>query len=122
MLDEFVPEERIVNKIEAVLRVFNKYGNRKNKNKARLKFVMRERGLDWMKEQIELEFQDILTNGGIPVPKELPEGFGGFESNPQPVGSGALLPIVDSNLRNDPDYNRWLKRTSTNRNSPATRS
>src|SRR5215471_2145751 len=55
LLDEFVPEERLINKGEAVLRVFNQYGNRKNKNKARLKFVMRERGFEWLKEQIEKE-------------------------------------------------------------------
>ena len=67
LLDEFVPEERLVNRCEAVIRVFNKYGNRKNKNKARLKFVVRERGFDWVREQIEKEYQDILANGGIPT-------------------------------------------------------
>src|SRR5258708_32190034 len=44
VLDEFVPEEILIHKCEAVLRVFNKHGNRQNKFKARLKFVMRERG------------------------------------------------------------------------------
>ncbi len=33
LLDEFLPEERMVNRIEAVLRVFNQYGNRKNKTR-----------------------------------------------------------------------------------------
>src|SRR5205085_1599006 len=51
LLDEFLPEERLVNRIEAVLRVFNEYGNRKNRNKARFKFVVRERGFEWVKEQ-----------------------------------------------------------------------
>ena len=50
LLDEFVPEERLLNKIEAVIRVFNQYGNRKNKNTARLKFVLRDRGIDWLRE------------------------------------------------------------------------
>ena len=49
VLDEFLPEERLVNRVEAVLRVFNQYGNRQNKNKARLKFVLRERGIAWLK-------------------------------------------------------------------------
>ena len=78
LLDEFVPEERLVSKCEAVIRVFSKYGNRKNKNKARLKFVVRERGFDWVREQIEKEYEDILTNGGIPTPVVVPDGFGGF--------------------------------------------
>ncbi len=88
LLDEFVPVERLVNRIEAVIRVFNKYGNRKNKNKARLKFVVRERGFDWVKEQIEKEYQDILANGGIPTPEAVPESFGGFQSAPPPLGIG----------------------------------
>ncbi len=44
LLDEFVPEERMLNKCEAVIRVFNQYGNRRNKNMARLKFLVRDRG------------------------------------------------------------------------------
>ena len=45
-----------------------------------MQLVMRERGFDWLKEAIEREYEDILTNGGIPMPDELPEGFGGFQS------------------------------------------
>src|SRR5579864_8191731 len=87
LLDEFVPEERLVNKCEAVIRVFSKYGNRNNKNKARLKFVVRERGFTWVKEQIEKEYEDILTHGGIPTPEVVPDGFGGFQSSPPPLGT-----------------------------------
>jgi sulfite reductase beta subunit-like hemoprotein len=88
LLFEFLPEERVVNLCEAVLRVFNAHGNRKNKNKARLKFVMRERGFEWLKETIEREYQDILTNGGIELPDEVPEGFGAFQANPPALGTG----------------------------------
>src|SRR5690349_12156678 len=73
LLEEFVPEERLLNKCEAIVRVFNQYGNRKNKNTARLKFVMRNRGLDWLREQIEKEYADILENGGIAWPEIVPE-------------------------------------------------
>jgi sulfite reductase beta subunit-like hemoprotein len=108
LLDEFVPVERLVNKCEAVIRVFGKYGNRKNKNMARLKFVVRERGFAWVKEQIEKEYQDILTNGGIPTPEVVPEGFGGFQSSPPPLGTGDLLPIVQTNGHANTEYERWL--------------
>jgi sulfite reductase beta subunit-like hemoprotein len=108
LLDDFVPVERLVNKCEAVIRVFSKYGNRKNKNMARLKFVVRERGFAWVKEQIEKEYQDILTGSGIPTPEVVPEGFGGFQSVPPPLGSGDLLPIVTTNGHANPEYERWL--------------
>lgn len=106
--DEFVPVERLVNKVEAVIRVFSKYGNRNNKNMARLKFVVRARGFAWVKEQIEKEYQDILANGGIATPETVPEGFGGFQSAPPPLGSGDLLPVVQTNGHLDAEYERWL--------------
>jgi sulfite reductase beta subunit-like hemoprotein len=107
LLDEFVPEERLVNRIEAVIRVFNKYGNRENRNKARLKFVMRERGFDWLRDQVDNEYQGILVNGGIATPEIVPEGFGGYHSRPQPLGPGALLPVV--NGTGDAAFDRWHK-------------
>src|SRR5437773_2217834 len=109
LLDEFVPVENLVSRCEAVIRTFSKYGNRKNKNKARLKFVLRERGWDWVREQIEKEYADILENGGIATPEQVPEGFGAFESNPQPLGQGALLPVVNKNGSGDAEYDRWYQ-------------
>ena len=109
LLDEFLPEERLMNRCEAVVRVFNQYGNRQNRNKARMKFVLRERGIEWLREQIEREYDDILENGGIAWPELVPEGFGGYQSHPQPLGTGALLPVIHSNGTGDPQYDRWLE-------------
>src|SRR5271157_1207202 len=108
LLDEFVPEERLLNRCEAVVRVFNQYGNRSNKNKARMKFVLRERGLAWLQEHIEKEYADILANGGIPWPDRVPEGFGGYQSNPLPLGDGALLPVLNAGRTGDLEYDAWL--------------
>ncbi len=44
-LTEFLPVEELIPTIEAVLRVFNQYGDRKNKYMARLKFVLRAKGI-----------------------------------------------------------------------------
>ncbi len=112
LLEEFVPEERLLNRIEAVIRVFNRYGNRKNKNTARMKFILRGWGLEWMREQIEKEYGDILANGGIAWPELVPEGFGGYESHPHPLGAGDTLPVLDSHdghSANAPEYDRWLE-------------
>ena len=107
LLDEFLPEERLVSRCEAVLRVFNKYGNRRNKYKARLKFVLRERGWDWVREEIEKAHQEIVADGGIVTPEMVPEGFGGYQSHPQALGDGALLPVVNSNGTGQGEYDRW---------------
>ena len=45
-LTEFLPEEELIPTIEAVLRVFKEHGNYKNKLKARMKFVLRAKGIE----------------------------------------------------------------------------
>ena len=109
LLDEFVPEERLIQKVEAVIRVFNQYGNRKNRNMARMKFVVRERGFDWMREAIEAAYAEILRDGGIAWPDAVPEGFGGFECEPAGLGSGALLPVLEGNGHRDPAFEAWAE-------------
>jgi sulfite reductase beta subunit-like hemoprotein len=108
LLDEFVPEERLIPRIEAMLRVFNKYGNRANKNKARFKFILRERGAEWVRENVDREYAAILEHGGTPVPEEVPEGFGAYSSDSKRYGSGAQLPVLTGNGSRDTDLEKWL--------------
>jgi len=118
LLDEFIPEDRLLNRCEAVIRVFNRYGNRKNRNLARMKFLARERGFDWLREQVEIEYMDILANGGIPWPEMVPEGFGGHQSHPQALGSGALLPVVNAGHTGNADYDAWRESNVVGQRQP----
>ena len=114
---EFLPVERIVNLTEAVIRVFGKHGNRGNKNKARLKFVLRERGLAWVKEQIDTEYADILQNGGVATPDTIPDGFGGFEFDP--VGHSRNLPVLQQSMPPEPGFDAWLATNIETQKDPA---
>ncbi|HXP87331.1 MAG TPA: nitrite/sulfite reductase [Bryobacteraceae bacterium] len=105
LLHEFIPAEEVVSRVEAVIRVFNVHGNRGNKNKARLKFVLRERGFDWLRDAIESQYLDILSHGGIPMPASVPENFGGFRPAPPPPASGELLPVHHP----DAEFQEWRK-------------
>src|ERR1017187_9542964 len=109
LFDEFIPEENLMPWCEAIIRVFNEYGNRKDRNLARMKFVIRTHGMEWMKEQIAKAYADIRENGGIAWPEIVPEGFGGYQSNPQPLGNGALLPVVEQPASGDAAYDTWLE-------------
>lgn len=108
LLDEFIPEDKLIPRIEAVLRLFNQHGNRANKNKARLKFVLRERGFEWVKQTIEENYADILANGGTKTPTLVPENFGGFQAAPPPLADGALLPVLGATAA-DPEFDAWLE-------------
>ena len=45
-LEEFVPEDELLRVTEAAIRIFDRHGERKNRNKARIKFVVKKYGID----------------------------------------------------------------------------
>jgi sulfite reductase (NADPH) hemoprotein beta-component len=59
----FVPEADLLAYIDAIMRIYNLYGRRDNKYKARIKILVHETGLDELKSQIEAEFEAI--RGGV---------------------------------------------------------
>ena len=59
VLHEFLPPERLLPVCEAVVRVFDRTGNRKNKGQARMKYAIRKLGWETFKAEIEKEAQGI---------------------------------------------------------------
>lgn len=53
--NEFLPEDDLIPYIEATLRVFDRYGERSNRNKARFKYLIQKLGLDEVLRLIEAE-------------------------------------------------------------------
>ncbi|THV59277.1 HEPN domain-containing protein [Flagellimonas alvinocaridis] len=54
-LYEFLPVDQIVPLMEGVIRVFDRYGERKSRAKARMKFLLKDIGLDGFKALLEEE-------------------------------------------------------------------
>ena len=50
-LEDFVPADRLLPVLEAVVRVFDRTGNRQNKSRARLKYVIRKIGIDGFRKE-----------------------------------------------------------------------
>ncbi|HEY5325943.1 MAG TPA: nitrite/sulfite reductase, partial [Mucilaginibacter sp.] len=45
VVEDFLPEDKLIPYIEAIIRVFDRYGERNNRNKARLKYLIQKIGL-----------------------------------------------------------------------------
>ncbi len=56
VLREFTPMNELIPSIEAVIKVFDQLGNRKNRNKARMKFVIEKLGFEEFKRRWEAAF------------------------------------------------------------------
>lgn len=86
MVNEFLPEDELIPFIESTLRVFDRYGERNNRNKARMKFLVAKLGLE---EVLRLIEEEKLANKSkiytidrgavdlpqIPEPQLLPEAI-----------------------------------------------
>jgi sulfite reductase (ferredoxin) len=46
IVEDFLPEDELIPYIESIIRVFDRYGERNNRNKARLKYLIQKIGLD----------------------------------------------------------------------------
>lgn len=55
-LKDFLPREELLNYFEAILRVYNRYGRRDNKYKARIKILVKDLGLEGFAKEVEDEW------------------------------------------------------------------
>ncbi|WP_186028587.1 nitrite/sulfite reductase [Burkholderia gladioli] len=65
LMREFLPWRQIMNYIEAIVRVYNQYGRRDNKYKARIKILVKAEGQRFI-DEVEAEFQQIVEHDGGP--------------------------------------------------------
>jgi sulfite reductase (NADPH) hemoprotein beta-component len=69
LIRPFIEETELLAYLEAVLRVYNRYGRRDNKFKARIKILVHETGEDDIRADIEEEYAR-LKGGSLSVPAE----------------------------------------------------
>ena len=102
LIGEGIAIDHMVTYTEACLRVYNRYGRRDNKYKARIKILVHEIGADSYRSQVEAEFAHMQTLGIEPPAAELARITACFD---QPAFDPAASEIVD---RSDPDFAVWL--------------
>ncbi|KGK31808.1 HEPN domain-containing protein [Cellulophaga sp. E6(2014)] len=69
LLYDFLPSDKIIPLMEGVVRVFDRYGERKSRAKARLKFLLKDLGLDGFKALLEEE-QIAVPMKSFPIDAE----------------------------------------------------
>ncbi|HWE31026.1 MAG TPA: nitrite/sulfite reductase [Polyangia bacterium] len=70
-LESFVPADRLLPVLEAVVRVFDRTGNRQNKSRARLKYVIRKIGIDGFRKEYEAELAKLDGDGRGSIPVDV---------------------------------------------------
>src|SRR6266550_4026700 len=67
VIHEFLPASEIFRVAQAVLRVFQKFGDYKHKQRNRMKFMIRELGWTRWREEYERELTHCRTSGEVPT-------------------------------------------------------
>ena len=105
-INPFVPLDQLVTYCEACLRVYNRYGRRDNKYKARIKILVHELGAKEYTRQVEEEFAHLLEQGVEPPHDELMRIIRMFEA---PNTDQTAPNDID---RSDPDFALWVDRNT----------
>lgn len=99
IFDEFLPPEELLPTTQAIARVFARLGEKKNRNRARLKFLIKDLGLE--------KFQELVREERKILPHD-PRWTGLIEAElkreEKPLREGGELPNGGPE-----DFQRWLK-------------
>jgi sulfite reductase (ferredoxin) len=112
-LEDFTPREELLPTLEAVLRTFDHHGNRDNKLRARMKWLVDTMGIEELRRRVLRERQLLIASatwpGGLPGEVtergDAPAGLSiTVPVTPMGGGSGSGLEVTIA--RRDP-YGRW---------------
>ncbi len=99
VLYDFLPAQELLPTAQALVRVFTRHGERANRSRARLKFLLKRKGIDWLREQVEVERRGLRPDERwrITAPDGAPP-----ESRPAPTGAPVAEPAWLGRLRQAP--------------------
>ncbi len=103
LLEEFCPEEHYLAAAEAVIRLFDRNGDRKDKNRARIKYLVAKWGIEVFRKEYQDELKQVIATGsGRESFWSLPE-----EENNKPPVLAQPAPTEASGVL--PGYDEWVK-------------
>lgn len=112
-LREFLPWNQILNYLEAVVRVYNRFGRRDNLYKARIKILVKAEGQRFM-DEVEAEYLQIISHDGAAhtIPQaELDRVAASFVPPELAAQASAATNTVASSFTDKElaEYQRWLQ-------------
>ncbi len=121
---EFLPWHQIMNYLEAVVRVYNRYGRRDNIYKARIKILVKAEGQRYI-DDVEAEYQQIITHDGAPhtiTQAELDRVTACFVPPTlqcdRKSADAKIANILRAAAEDDVEFGRWLKQNVAPHKNP----
>ena len=116
VLREFLPCDQVLNYVQAIVRVYNRWGRRDNKYKARIKILVKAEGERFVNE-VEEEFRQIIDIDGAPHTITASEYERVSASFAPPTlrcdrktADAKIAQILKAAAEDDIEFGRWLQR------------
>ncbi len=123
LVREFLPWQQIMNYLEAVVRVYNRWGRRDNLYKARIKILVKAEGQRYI-DEVEAEFDDVVNKDGGPhtiSQAEFDRVAACFVEPSETSNSSAPTSASFHSNPQDPAFQRWLHQNVVAHKNPKLR-
>jgi sulfite reductase (NADPH) hemoprotein beta-component len=107
-LRSFLPKRHLLSYLEAVMRVYNRFGRRDNLYKARIKILVHEIGAEEMRRQVEAEWAQI-RDGALDLPRDVIDGIARHFAPPAYRPQPAIAAETERLRFEDRDFALWLR-------------
>lgn len=104
-----LPAEHLLSYLQAILRVYNRYGRRDNKYKARIKILVRALGAATFAERVDAEWALILGESE-PLPTQAIKAMQRFFAPPHLSKVDDPSAALAAQRLQDPAFSRWVER------------
>ncbi len=109
VIREFLPWQHFLTYMDAILRVYNRYGRRDNLYKARIKILVKERTPAKFREEVEAEWDHLKDGPGTLIQEEIDRIDARFK-RPTYLSLPSPDREHESHLRADKAFVRWVGR------------
>jgi sulfite reductase (NADPH) hemoprotein beta-component len=105
---DFLPERELIPYLEAVMRVYNLYGRRDNKYKARIKILVHEIGAEKFRSEVEAEYARHPQQQTQVEERELAR-IAAYFADPKFEKLSRFVPAFEDAKRGNPQFARWAR-------------
>jgi sulfite reductase (NADPH) hemoprotein beta-component len=106
---DWVSKQDLLSYLEAIMRVYNRYGRRDNKYKARVKILVHELGVPEFTRQVEEEFTNQHASEKVILPQDEIDRIAAYFAPPKFETLSAKSVTLDAAIAADRHFARWTK-------------
>ena len=108
LIRQGLPVRHLLTYLEAIMRVYNRFGRRDNKYKARIKILVRAMAADGFRDRVDAEWAHLVDGPSTLTPEEIERMESHFIPPTYPPATGNADALADNRLEH-PAFSRWVE-------------